>query len=343
LKRINIMVLTVIVILVFCLFAGGCGKESSEEPEVVVYTSVDQIYAEPIFKKFEKLTGIKVLTVYDVEAAKTTGLVNRLIAEQDNPQADVFWNGEFVQTLLLKEKGVLARYNSPSAEDIPDNIKDSEGYWAGAGGRCRIIMVNMELLSPEDYPYSIFDLLDEKYPADKVGIAYPMFGTTAAHAAALYASLGNEKGKDYFLQLQERGVQVLDGNSVVRDMVADGRLMMGLTDTDDAAGAVQDGKPVQIIFPDQDDMGTLIIPYTVGLIASGPNPDEGKQLMDFLLGEKVEKMMIEIGFSQVSVRPLDIEPEYVPADGVKTMDVTFSEVYDQLECVKNEMRQIFVR
>ena len=65
--------------------------------------------------------------------------------------------------------------------------------------------------------------------------------------------------------------------------------------------------------------------------------------MDFLLGEEVEKMMIETGFSQVSVRTLGIETEYLPADGVKTMEVTFSEIYDQLGCVKNEMRQVFVR
>jgi hypothetical protein len=33
-------------------------------------------------KEFEVKSGIKVLAVYDVEAAKVTGLVNRLIAEK---------------------------------------------------------------------------------------------------------------------------------------------------------------------------------------------------------------------------------------------------------------------
>jgi len=58
---------------------------------VVVYTSVDQVYSEPVIRAFEKRTGILVLPVYDVEASKTTGLVNRLIAERGRPQADVFW------------------------------------------------------------------------------------------------------------------------------------------------------------------------------------------------------------------------------------------------------------
>jgi len=54
--------------------------------DVVVYTSVDQIFSEPILKTYEKKTGIKVKAVYDVEAAKTTGIVNRLIAEKKKTQ-----------------------------------------------------------------------------------------------------------------------------------------------------------------------------------------------------------------------------------------------------------------
>jgi iron(III) transport system substrate-binding protein len=54
--------------------------------EVVVYTSVDQPFSEPIFKEFEKRSGIKVLAVYDTEETKSTGVVNRLIAEARQPR-----------------------------------------------------------------------------------------------------------------------------------------------------------------------------------------------------------------------------------------------------------------
>ena len=90
-------------------------QKGGEEKTVVVYTSVDQVYSEPVFRDFEKETGIHVLPVYDVEATKTTGLVNRLIAEKARPQADVFWSGEFSQTIVLKNESVLAPYQSPSA------------------------------------------------------------------------------------------------------------------------------------------------------------------------------------------------------------------------------------
>lgn len=68
----------------------GCGKKAPQQ-EVVVYTSLDKVFSQPILEAFEKQTGIKVLAVYDSEATKTTGLVNRLIAEKDNARADVFW------------------------------------------------------------------------------------------------------------------------------------------------------------------------------------------------------------------------------------------------------------
>jgi ABC-type Fe3+ transport system substrate-binding protein len=62
-----------------------------------------------LFYRFEQKTGIKEKPVYDIEAAKTVGWRTRLIAEKGPSQADVFWSGEILQTLDLKEKGVLGK------------------------------------------------------------------------------------------------------------------------------------------------------------------------------------------------------------------------------------------
>ena len=163
----------------------GCAGLDTRR-QVVIYVSVDQVYAEPVLRQFEDETGIKVKAVYDVEASKTTGLVNRLIAEKDRPLADVFWSGEFAQTILLKQRGVLSSYHSLEAEEIPQAYKDPEGYWTGFGGRARILMVNTSELPDYLWPNSIYDMLDENYPAERIGLAYPLFGTSATHAAASY-------------------------------------------------------------------------------------------------------------------------------------------------------------
>jgi iron(III) transport system substrate-binding protein len=331
-------------LLVLGLSLVSCGV-SRPDSSVVVYVSVDQLFSEPILAEFEEETGIQVLAVYDVEAAKTTGLVNRLIAEKGNPQADVFWSGEFAQTILLGEEGVLAPYQSPNAAGIPDAYRDAEGYWTGFAGRARVIVVNTDLVPPEEYPASIYDLLDQRWPGEEIGIAYPLFGTTATHAAALYAALGPEQSRAFFTGLQGKGVQVLDGNSVVRDLVAQGRLAVGLTDTDDACGAIRDGASVAIVMPDQGEgqLGTLVIPNTVALISGAPHEANGRSLIDFLLSQKVAEELLSSGWSQVSLRPVDAGPNCLSDLVIKGMDVTLTEVYEQLLPSKTDMAEIFVR
>jgi len=109
-------VIQLIVSALVVLSLAGCGKEKpAAQQEVVVYTSLDKVFSQPVLEEFERKTGIKVKAVYDSEATKTTGLVNRLIAEKANPRADVFWNSETGRTIVLKQKGLLAPHKSPSA------------------------------------------------------------------------------------------------------------------------------------------------------------------------------------------------------------------------------------
>ncbi len=331
-------------VLLSLFFITGC-VTSGDIREVVIYTSVDLVYSEPVLDAFERETGIRVLPVYDVEASKTTGLVNRLIAEAGNPQCDVWWNGEFAQTITLKEEGVLAPYESGNAAGVPDQYRDSDDYWTGMPGRARVLIINTDLVEEGNYPDSIFDILDPSWPPEMLGIAQPLFGTTATQAAALYASLGADKGKQYFEEIQSLGVKVVNGNSVVRDMVVSGQLMFGLTDTDDACAAIDRGDPVDVVFPDQHDyqIGNLIIPGTVALVEGGPNPDEAGVLMDFLLSEGVEIMLIESGWSHVSLRGTVVENNCFDTTSIKGMDVSLEEIHAMMEQSSTELAEIFVR
>ncbi len=329
-----------ILVLILTLSMAGCSSE--EASEVVVYTSVDQMYSEPILDVFEEQTGIRVKAVYDVEATKTVGLVNRLIAERDRPQADVFWNGEFGYTLVLKEEGILQSYSSPSASDIPSQYVDPEGYWTGFGGRARVLIVNKSLLDPADYPRSLFDLTAVGVPADQIGIAYPVFGTTATHAASLYAALGPDGGRQFHERLSNAGVRVVDGNAVVRDLVVEGQLVMGLTDTDDAYAAVRRGADVDVVFLDQEEggLGTLIIPNSVAMISGAPNPETAKALIDFLLAAETENMLVDSGWFDLTVRAVASEEDVLD---VRSMDVSLDEIFEHMETAKKDMQEIFIR
>lgn len=332
-------------LLVVLVIVGSIGLITgcSQEESVTVYTSVDRNYSEQVFAAFEEATGIKVKAVYDTEASKTTGMVNRLIEEKDNPVADVFWNGEFSQTILLKEKDVLQPYLSPSSESIPDKYKDSEGYWTAFGGRARCILVNTETMVEEDYPATFADFLDEKYNPERIGFAYPIFGTTATHGAALFDALGHDEAVGFYQELYDRGIRVLDGNGVVRDLVADGTLDFGMTDTDDAIGAIKDGKPVKIIFPDQEGLGTMLIPNSAAMIKDCSSEEAAKAFLDFLFSEETEKYMIEIEWTQVATRDVGADMPYFDLASMKTMDVSLIDVYATIEATKTELQNIFIR
>lgn len=330
--------------LLAAVVVAGCATKPTSAA-VVVYTSVDQVYAEKVFAAYETATGVDVRPVFDVEAAKTTGLVNRLLQERERPQADVWWSGEFAQTAELAAKGVLAPYASPAAADIPAEYRDPENRWIGFGGRARVFLVNTRRVASGQEPKSIFDMLSDRTPASAIGMAYPMFGTTATHAAALYAALGPEPARQFFQSLRNRGIVLLDGNSVVRDQVADGRLAYGITDTDDACGAVARGAPVRLVFPDQgpDQLGTLIIPNTVALVAGGPNPVEGKRFIDYLLEPQREAELMTAGWIQLALRPTTIKLDCPPAGTIRGMEVSLSDVAAHIEEAKADMAKIFVR
>ena len=331
----------VCVALMSVLFLGGCSEK--EQQEVVVYTALDEMFSRPILERFEEKTGIKALAVYDTEASKTTGLVMRVIGEADRPRADVFWNNEIAQTIVLKNKDLLGAYAPSSAEAIPEKFKDAEGFWTGFAARGRVIIYNTDLV--KDPPTSIYDLLNPKWRG-KAAIAKPLFGTTATHAAALFAQWGDEEAERFWGGLIVNDVAVLSGNATVRDRVAEGAYAWGLTDTDDANGAVLDGLPVKWHFPDQaeGELGTLVIPNTVALVKNGPNPEAGKKLIEYLLSPQVEKALSELRGMQIPLNPNVDAPENVPAlSTIRTMDVGFEDVADKMESTAQFIREEFLK
>jgi len=328
--------------LFVCLsFFAGISVPRAEE--VVVYTSVDQVFSEPVLMAFQKKTGIKVKALYDVEATKTVGLVNRLIAEKSNPKADVFWNSEVSRTILLAKKDILAPYRSIHWNAFPDTFKDKENLWTGFSARARILLYNTNRLKGEEPPESIFELVGPQWQG-RVTIAYPLFGTTATHVAALYCVIGQEKTEEYLKNLVKNKVIVVDGNSVTRDLVVEGKAAIGFTDTDDAQVAISKGKPVKMIYPDKKGIGTLLIPNTVALVKKGPNPKSGKKMIDYLLSEEGVSLLAFGECAQMPLRRGAKKPPYLPdISEIKAMEVDYSAVADNIEKASRFCQELFIR
>jgi iron(III) transport system substrate-binding protein len=313
-------------LLAILLISGFAGCWSHRQPEVVVYAALDREFSEPVLSDFTKATGIRVLPKYDDESTKTVGLTSILIQEAGRPRCDVFWNNEILNTLRLEQKGLLASYRSPAAAAYPEMYRSSDGTWHGFAARARILIVNTKLVPEDQRPKSIYDLADPKWKG-KVAIARPVAGTTATHAACLFAALGEETAKDFFRSLRANDVQILGGNKQVAQSCAAGQIAFGLTDTDDAIIEIERASPLAIVYPDRqpDQLGTLFIPNTLAIIRGCPHPDAARALVDFLLAAPVEAQLARGPSAQIPLNPkVDIESRVETTKTVKAMAVDFA-------------------
>ena len=328
----NIKIITAALII---LVIAGCNNNSNK---VVVYTTVDQIFSEPILKDFEKETGITVKAVYDTEETKSTGVLNRLIAEKDNPQCDVFWSGDPARTTVLKNKGITQPYESGVAKEINPAYKDPDNHWTGFSARARVLIFNKKLMSKADAPKSIFDLASEKYKG-KVAIANPLFGTTTFHIAAFFTVLGDEKAKHFLSDLKANEIIIATSNGDVKKRVMQGEVFCGLTDTDDALEAMKEGADVDIVFLDQEGIGSLIMPNTVNLIKGTPRQENAQKLMNYLLSKETEAKLAKSCAQMPLNRSVEV-PENIPSlDSIVPMQIDYDKTSRKLEEIQNYLKK----
>ncbi len=316
--------------MIGCMIVAAC---ITLKTEVIVYVSEDQVFSEPVLRDFERETGIRVRAVFDTEEAKGTGVMNRLLAEKDNPQADVYWANEPIRAEVLKQEGVAAPYISLNAEDIPDQYRDPEDYWTGFSARARVLVVNTSIDNP---PSSIHAYTEPQWRGRAV-LANPLFGTTTTQMAALHTLWGGDGLTVFLDSLRRNDVELATSNGESADLVASGEFAFSLVDTDDAVNRIRQGEPVRIVYPDQDPdgLGTLILPNAVVLIESGPNPENGKRLIDYLLSRETERKLAESDAAQIPLHPGVRTPESVKRIGeIRVMTIDYAEVARTMQSIQ---------
>jgi iron(III) transport system substrate-binding protein len=325
-------------VAVLGLLLAGCGRP---EERVVLYCGQDQEFAEAILADFTACTGIKVDLKTDTEADKSVSLYQALVREADRPRCDVFWNGEVLNTVRLARQGLLRPLDHPARDPFPVSVKAADGTWTGFAARARILLVHNRV-PPEERPRGLHDLTQPAWRG-RVAMAKPNHGTAATHAICLFQALGRPAAERLFTELRPN-VTILPGNKDVAVAVAEGRFDVGLTDTDDALVELRRGRPVTVVYPDQDGLGTLFIPNTVAVIRGSPHPAAAEQLAAFLLSPEVEARLAAGPSGQVPLNPaVTVEPPVASPAKVKAMAVDFEQAAGAWEEVQTFLRNLFAR
>jgi iron(III) transport system substrate-binding protein len=282
-----------------------------ELAKVFIYTSQDQVYAEPILKEFEQQTGIDVRAAYDSESVKTVGLVNRLIMEKDRPQSDLFWNNEELRTRQLAALGVFEK-------------------WTAAGYRSRRLAVNTNKVSLASAPHSLTELTNETWRG-KVALAYPLFGTTATHFLALRQFWGEERWRNWCRALAANKPFLVDGNSVSAKLVARGEAWVGLTDSDDIAAEQREGGSI-VPLPLTEE--SLLIPNTIAVVHGAHHQQAAEKLFVYLQQPAVlEKLVAAHALEGVS-----------PSTGPQaTLKPDWDGLLTDLQAGTTALKEIFLR
>jgi len=300
-----------VVVAVSLLPIWSCSRPSGQ---VVAYCAQDQVYAEPIFRDFGKQTGIQVRPVFDSEAVKTVGLANRLLAERNHPQCDLFWGNEEMRTRQLAAAGVF-------------RAKDG---WAAFGYRSRRIVINTNLLSVAAAPRSLLELTNAAWQR-KVAVAYPQFGTTATQFHALRQHWGDALWLAWCRGLAANKPFLVDGNSVVVKLVGTGQAVIGLTDSDDIAAGRREGFPIAALPMNAE---TLLIPNTAGITRDAPDPRGASRLMAWLQRPEVlQRLVKEHALEGVSASEVR----------VPTLKVDWDALLRDLDDTTAKLNQIFLR
>ncbi len=306
---------------ILCSGLVGCAAQAGNAGQVVLYSSVDDFLLREVVTAFEQKTGITVRLLGDTEATKTTGLIERLIAERDTPRADVWWSSEPFGTIRLAELGLLepTRITPPPVTDpaLAPHLDAPDGSWFGFGLRARVIAMRTGRFGTDESPQRLRDLTHPRFRG-RVGMARPRFGTTRGHMAAIVATHSESALRAWLDAMVANGLRIFDGNSTIVRAIADAEIDLGLTDTDDVWAAHRNNWPVEAVFekPDREtpndspaptqtglpSAGPMLIPNTVARVRNSPRAEQAQRLIEFLLAGQAETIMAESDSHNLPIR-----------------------------------------
>ncbi|MFF3623078.1 2-aminoethylphosphonate ABC transporter substrate-binding protein [Streptomyces sp. NPDC002467] len=288
----------------------AAGKDGGGEKVVTVY-SADGLKSEKgdgwydkVFADFTKKTGIEVKLV----EGGSGELVARAAREKTNTQADVIVTlPPFIQQ--ADGKGLLQAYKPQGSDKVNGGDKAADGKWTSVVNNYFGFVYNKKELTQA--PRTWEELLDAKY---KGKLQYSTPGVAGDGTAVLIKAMhdfgGKEPANEYLKKLQANNVGPSSSTSKLAPKTDKGELLVANGDVQMNYAQSKSMPNLGIWFPAKDGgkPTTFALPYAAGLVDKAPHSENGKKLLDFLLGEDAQKLVSEVGGgfpARTDVKPTD--------------------------------------
>ena len=311
-------------------------QAAKKEGEVVVFGSLENDVAAAINKGFEAKHGIKT----NYFRGSSTVIIDRITTEHRTGKmsSDAVYTTAEPMKFINKEKGLLARYVSPSAKDYDKKLIDD---FFGPNYRSVIIgfIYNKNMIKAEDAPKSYEDIVSPKWKG-KIAMGNPtLHDTTIDWLSSLHFVFGStQKANEWIKKLAALEPLMLDSMVPVGERIASGEMPLGVAYVKYVHLWGRKGAPMDYVkgLPVYLGDGNYI-----GLTAKAPHPNAGKLYLDYFLGPESSEIMANVG-EFVNRRGI-----YPPIDGAEQVASKFVQVVsmtaDQYSKKKEEYRQIFRR
>ncbi|EMS70722.1 putative 2-aminoethylphosphonate ABC transporter substrate-binding protein [Ruminiclostridium cellobioparum] len=234
----------------------GCGQQQTQadaaKGDITVYTALEDEQVTEYLAAFnKKYPDIKVNTVRE-----STGTITaKLLAEKENPQADLVWGTAASSMMVLDNQGMLEPYAPTGVERILPKFKSDKKVptWVGNDVWETAIVVNTveakKLGLPEIKSYQ--DLLKPEFKGHIVMSNPNSSGTgfLTVSAALQLNGKDSEKGWEYLDKLHENISQYVHSGSKPAKMAAAGETAVGISFGYAGISQKSKGAPVEVIFP----------------------------------------------------------------------------------------------
>lgn len=209
----------------------GDAAAKLDEKTLNVYTALeDEQVAEYLADFKEKYPDVTVNVTRD-----STGIITaKLLAEKDNPQADVVWGLSAASLLVLDGQDMLQPYAPAGVDRILPEFKDTAETpkWVGIDAWETAFLVNKEVLASNnvtDIPQTYEDLLDPQYKG-LIALSNPASsGTGTLTVNGILTLYGEEKGWEYLDKLHENVAVYLHSGSAPAKNTATGEYGIGIS------------------------------------------------------------------------------------------------------------------